>query len=64
MHKLTLFGAAFLLATLAFWGTMLTAPPRIVAGEPAAGFDPTALTSSNLPTAEEADTYRPGGRSM
>ena len=57
MRKLTLLAAAFLLATLAFWATMLTDPPRTIAGEPGAGFNPMTLTSSDLSTAEGADPF-------
>lgn len=45
MRKLALFAAAFVVASLAFWGTMLTAPPRTQAVEADRGLtlDPLAM---------------------
>jgi hypothetical protein len=46
MRKITLFTAAFAVASAAFWGTMLTNPPRTHAVEaaPPATVDPGAMT--------------------
>jgi hypothetical protein len=58
MRKLSIFVAAFALATLTFWGTMLTDPPQTNAGvvQDGAILSPLELMiRSNLPVAEAAD---------
>jgi hypothetical protein len=53
MRKLAIFAAAFTVATLAFWGTMLTNPPVTRAEETgtAAALDPLAMMRRMSPPA-------------
>jgi hypothetical protein len=59
MRKLSLFVAAFIVATSAFWVIMLTDPPKTeAAGQSGAVFsvDDIAIPK-DLPTAEPADAF-------
>ncbi|ACA15285.1 hypothetical protein M446_0726 [Methylobacterium sp. 4-46] len=57
MRKIGLFVAAFALATVAFWATMLTDPPRTQAKMPA-GIDTTEITlRTPLPPGAGYDTF-------
>jgi hypothetical protein len=59
MRKLALFCAAFLLATLAFWATMFTDPPRSIAfsGSEPQTLDPNSLPRPDVPMGEPADAF-------
>ena len=59
MRKLSLFVAAFIVATGAFWAIMLTNPPKTEAAGQSGGIfsiDDIAIPK-NLPTAEPADAF-------
>lgn len=60
MRKLSLFIAAFIVATGAFWATMLTTPPTTEAAvQPTGGginvYD--MMNGTSLPSADPADTF-------
>lgn len=58
MRKLPLFAAALIVATGAFWATMLTTPPKTEAAQPLASININDLVvQSGLPLAEPSDAF-------
>ena len=58
MRKLPLFIVAFLVATGAFWATMLTTPPQTEAAQPLPSINVNDLmVRSGLPLADPSDAF-------
>lgn len=58
MRKLSVFLVALIVATGAFWGTMLTVPPKTEAAQPLPSINIGDLTiQANLPVADPTDAF-------
>ena len=58
MRKLPIFIVALIVATGAFWATMLTTPPKTEAAQPGASININdIIVQSGLPLAEPTDAF-------